>query len=193
MIRINLLPVRESHRQAVIRQQGMLIGLAAAVGLVVVVGLHLSIEARISTARSRVQAAEAEFAKLKGTLEKIEVYKKRKEEIQRKLAVITELERARSGPVRILDEIATRIPDRLWLTNLSLKSGLLQLTGYGLDNEIIAAFMTSLGESEFLSNVELVETHLESKKGLRLSSFKIRSRDTRGMQLAAANAANRGR
>lgn len=193
MIRINLLPVRESHRQAVIRQQGMLIGLAAAVGLVVAVGLHLSIEARISTARSRIQAAEAEFAKLKGTLEKIEVYKKRKEEIQRKLAVITELERARSGPVRILDEIATRIPDRLWLTNLSLKSGLLQLTGYGLDNEIIAAFMTSLGESEFLSNVELVETHLESKKGLRLSSFKIRSRDTRGMQLAAANAANSGR
>jgi type IV pilus assembly protein PilN len=148
------------------------------------------VESRISSTRSRIARTEAEFAKLQETLAKIEQYQQRKDEIQRKLAVIAELEKSRKGPVRVLDEVATRIPDRLWLTSLSMKTGVVELTGYGLDNEIIAAFMTSLEESEFLSGVELVETHLENKKSLKLNSFKIKSRDTRYAPVAPPADAN---
>jgi Tfp pilus assembly protein PilN len=74
-----------------------------------------------------------------------------------------------------MDEIATRIPKRLWLTSLSLKEGVLQLAGVSLDAEIVAAFMTSLSESPIISNVELEETKLEETEGLKLNSFKVRS------------------
>jgi type IV pilus assembly protein PilN len=193
MIRINLLPVREARRKAGLRQQVLLLAGAAAFGLVGALVLHLSVEARISSTRGRIAHAEAEFAKLQETLAQIEEFRARKEEIQRKLTVIAELEKSRTGPVRILDEIATRIPDRLWLSHLSMRNGVVELRGYGLDNEIIAAFMTSLEESEFMTSVELVETHLEldSKKTLKLNSFKIRSRDTR--YVPAAMAGNGGR
>jgi type IV pilus assembly protein PilN len=193
MIRINLLPVREARRKAVLRQQGVLLGCALGLGLVVALGLHLTVQARISSTRGQIAETESEFKRLEATLKKIEAYQQRKEEIQRKLAVISELEQARQGPVRILDEIATRIPERMWLTSLSLKAGVLDMKGFGLDNEIIAAFMTSLGESEFVTDVALVETNLEEKKGLKLNSFTIRSRDARTLQVASANGATQGR
>lgn len=194
MIRINLLPVREARRKAGVRQQGLLLVGAAAVGLVGALVLHLSVEARISSTRDHIAHAEAEFARLQETLAQIEDFRNRKEEIQRKLTVIAELEKSRTGPVRILDEIATRIPDRLWLTHLTMRNGVVEMRGYGLDNEIIAAFMTSLEESEFVTGVKLVETHLEldSKKTLKLNSFRIRSRDTRYVP-AAMPAAGGGR
>jgi type IV pilus assembly protein PilN len=179
MIRINLLPVREARRKAGLRQQGILLGGAAGAGVVLVLGLHLQIGSEISNTRAQIVATEGEFQRLRGTLEKIEHFRRQKENIQRKLSVISDLEASRSGPTRILDEIATRIPDRMWLTSLSLRGGSLELTGYGLDNEIIAAFMTSLEESDYLKEVELLETKLEDKSTLKLNGFKIRSRESR--------------
>jgi type IV pilus assembly protein PilN len=193
MIRINLLPIREARRKAVVRHQGILIGAAVAVGVLIAGGLHLMEQARISATRSAIAETEAEFRKLEATLKKIEQYKQRKEEIQRKLVVIADLEKARIGPVRIMDEIATRIPDRMWLDRMSLKGGLLDLGGYALDNEIIAAFMTSLEESEFITNIVLVEAQLQEHEGLKLNKFTVRARDTRSIQVASAGERTPGR
>ena len=100
---------------------------------------------------------------------------KEQEEIEGKLSIIQTLESSRTGPVRIMDEIATRIPKRLWLTKLSMKGGVLRLEGMSLDAEIVAAFMTSLAESPIIEKVELEETKLEDKEGLKLNTFKVRS------------------
>ena len=60
------------------------------------------------------------------------------------------------------------------------------MSGFGLDNEVIAAFMTSLEESPHLTNLELVETRLEDKKALKLNRFKIRARLSSAMKVADA-------
>lgn len=176
MIRINLLPVREARKRASQRQSGLLLGGAVVAGLFLAFLIHMTVQARLSSARSRIRHVEQELAKVEKTLGDVEEFRKKKEDIQRKLTVIAELQRSRTAPVILLDEIATRIPERVWLTDLSLKKGLLELSGYGLDNEVIAAFMTSLGQSAHLSNVELLETKLEDRKGLKLNRFKVRSR-----------------
>ena len=77
--------------------------------------------------------------------------------------------------MRIMDEIATRIPKRLWLTKLVMRGGELRLEGVSLDAEIVAAFLTGLEESELIHQVELEETRLEEKDGLKLTSFKVRT------------------
>ena len=84
-----------------------------------------------------------------------------------------------------MDVIATRLPKRVWLTEFEMKDGTLLLNGVSLDAEIVAAFMASLDESEFINEVELDETRLEEKDGLKLNTFRIRSRYGSNPQLAA--------
>lgn len=177
MIKINLLPVREARRKANLRQQGILLGIALIAAVVVCGTLHTAIAASISSERSRVVAAQAELAKLEETLKEVERFRKEKEDIERKLRVIQRLEESRSGPVRIMDEISSRIPDRMWLKAMSLRNGVLEIDGFGIDNEVIAAFMTSLEESKFLTEVELQSSQLTESKGLKLNEFKITCRD----------------
>lgn len=177
MIKINLLPVREARRKANLRQQGILLGIALIAAVVVCGTLHTAIAASISSERGRVVAAQTELNKLEETLKQVERFRKEKEDIERKLRVIKRLEDSRSGPVRIMDEISSRIPDRMWLKNMTLRNGLLELSGYSIDNEVIAAFMTSLEESKFLTDVELQSSQLTETKGLKLNEFKISCRD----------------
>ncbi len=175
MIRINLLPVRESRRVAGVRQQGTLLGIFVGAAVLLAAIIHIVKVSEVSRTRKHIVAAQAELRTLEEVRKEVERFMTEQDIIEQKLGVIAALERSRIGPVRILDEIATRIPKRLWLTNLSMQQGVLRLDGVSMDAEIVAAFMTGLGESPIISNVELEETKLEETEGLKLNTFKVRS------------------
>ena len=117
------------------------------------------------------------FDVLKKDFERQEYFKT---ELEHKIEVISTLPNNQRGPVRIMDEIAMRIPKRMWLTELTMDQGVLTLEGESLDAEIVAAFLTSLAESELISDVELEATRLEEREGLKLNSFSITSRYQHG-------------
>ncbi len=173
MIRINLLPVREARRQAGLRNQGILLGVAAGIGVLACIGLQLSVSTRTAQHRRLITERNAELASLEQTRKQVERFVKERKQIEQKLNVIAQLERARTGPVRLMDEIASRIPERLWLEKMTAKGGLIAMKGLSLDAEIVAAFLTRLEESPMLSRVELLETKLEEVDGLKLNAFKI--------------------
>jgi type IV pilus assembly protein PilN len=175
MIRINLLPVRETKRQANVRQQAILLGVTAIGAVALCLLFHVLQQSQISSKTAEVQRAKAELASLQVVRDQVKRYTKEKNEIETKLQVIANLEASRSGPVRIMDEIATRIPKRMWLTDLSMQAGELRLEGVSLDAEIVAAFLTGLSESPLIDDVELEETLLQETEGLKLNTFKLRS------------------
>lgn len=193
MIRINLLPVRETRRKATQRQQAILLGVAVGGGIVTSLVLHLAIQARIASARDRIESTKQELARLEETLGDVEEFRAKKKDIQRKLSVIEDLEESRRGPVRLMDEISTRIPERVWLKSMNLKKGLLELEGFALDNELVAAFMTSLGQSASFRDVELLESQLEDKKSIKYNRFKIRMRMGKAKDTAMAEGEKRDR
>lgn len=191
MIRINLLPVREARRQANVRKQGILLGLGAVAGVVVSMGLNLTVSAQAKAKQAEIVAATAELDKLKETKAEVERYRQERDEIDRKLTVIARLEENRTGPVRILDDIATRIPERMWLQELSLKGGELSIRGVSIDAEIVAEFLTVLTDSEWVRDVELEETTLKEEGGLKLNIFRVRGQTGRAVPETPANPAGR--
>jgi type IV pilus assembly protein PilN len=176
MIRINLLPVREQRKKASLKRQGVMLGVAAGLGALLALGVHLKLGSDVQAGQRRIQEARAELAKLEEMRKKVDEFRAEREGIERKLKVIDDLEKARKAPVRLLDEIATRIPRRMWLRKLVLNQGALLLEGVSLDAEIVAAFLTSLEDSPLISQVELGETALRETEGLKLNTFKVESR-----------------
>lgn len=175
MIRINLLPVREARRAATLRNQGILLGAAAAAAVVLCVLVHITMTARVAGVHSSLREKQAELKKLEKTQAEVKRYQDEKAEIEAKLGVIVQIEKQRTGPVRIMDEIATRIPKRVWINKLSAQNGRLELEGSSLDAEIVAEFLKGLEESPMISQVELVETTLQEESGLKINKFKLKS------------------
>lgn len=175
MIRINLLPVREARRKAGVRQQMMLLAATLVGALVLSAGFHSWMLASISSAKGRVASLNAQLEQFKPQQEQVAQFKAKKAEIEQKLAVIENLERSRSGPVHIMDELASHIPDRVWLTGLTADKGQIGLGGMSLDNELVALFLTALNDSPYFANVELESTELQLVESLKLNTFRIRA------------------
>ena len=173
MIRINLLPIREERRKASARQLAAVL-VAAVVGSVLLAGaVHWKVRHDIGAAQETAQETQQEIDRFGPQHKQVDEFKKTKAEIEQKLDVIRGLNEARSGPVHMLDELATHTPERIWISKVAVHGGRLAMEGMSLDNELVALFLTSLEESPYFKDVELVETQAKEKNGFRLNSFSV--------------------
>lgn len=173
MIRINLLPVREARRKADLQQQALVAAGALAASVVLCAVVHGVMIARVSGAENRVAGMSQQIEQFKPQLAQVEEFRKKKADVQQKLDVIQRLDKSRSGPVHVLDELVTRSPERLWLTSLDAAKGTVVLKGMSLDNESIAQLLTALNDSDYFERVELDETELAERGGFKLNAFKL--------------------
>jgi type IV pilus assembly protein PilN len=175
MIRMNLLPVREERRKADIQQQLVLVAGTILLTLLVMGAYHLHLTAKISGVRERSVRLQKEIDDFGPQLAQVEDFRRKKEGIEKKLDVITKLDRARSGPVHMLDELAIHTPERIWLTEIETKGDRIAIEGISLDNELVALFLTSLNGSPYFRDVELEQTELLERDGLKLNEFRVRA------------------
>ena len=174
MIDINLLPVREARRKADVRQLGMQVLLAGILGGASIGFVHSHLVSRISETEERIHQMEADIKQFQPQLDQVAAFRKKKASLEKKIEVIEDLDRARTGPVRVMSELATHMPDRVWLTTLTTDGNSIKLKGEGMDNELVAVLMRALKESPYFSNVDLQGTELgNSKQGLKLVKFNI--------------------
>ncbi len=174
MIEINLLPVREARRAADLRQQLMQLLL----GLLIVMGgigfVHSEMSERILLSRARVAQMQRDIDQFKPQLEQVAAFRKKKAELEKKISVIDELDRARGGPVRVMSELAAKTPERLWLVSVKTSDGKITLKGESMDNELVAVFLRGLGDSKYFKDVDLNGTKLVGGSGdMRVVSFEI--------------------
>ncbi len=174
MIEINLLAHREARRAAELRESLAVLLL----GLIMIVGGGLMLNSRttdqLNVVRAQVGQLESDISRYRPQEALVSGFKKKKSELQDKLDVIEGLDRARSGPVRMFDELATHTPDRLWLTGVTTAGGQVTLEGNSLDNGVVADFLRSLNGSQYFANVDLVKTGRgQPVNGVRLVKFEI--------------------
>jgi type IV pilus assembly protein PilN len=163
MIRINLLPFRAARKKENIRQQLMIYGLSV-ICVLCLMGLgFINLSTTLSGLKADEEAKQKELKSYEATIKKIGDLEKKIKEIRAKLDVIRELERNKTGPVHLLDEIAMAVPrEKLWVSSMKENKGSLTLTGTAMDNETIALFMTNLEKSDYISAVDLMSAKLRT-------------------------------
>ena len=176
MIKVNLFPFRAARIKEDIRRQ-VGVYLLSVIFLVLLLGpfpfhpySYFSLNKEVKSLRTDRDVKQKELDSFKDTNIKIVALKKTIADVEVKLKTIQRLEKGKTGPVKLLDDIAMSVPeDKLWLTTLKEQKGTLILDGTAMDNETVADFMDRLQNTKSINSVQLVRTRQKKIPGFDLS------------------------
>ena len=172
MIRINLLPYREKEKKATIQIWIVFFAGSLALFMLAIGGVHFYFRMGISDLEQSIKGENAKLVVLNKKVGDIEARKKDKQEVEKKLGVITSLESNRLFPVRMLDELNLLVPARdIWLERINQTGDHLRIEGMARNNDAVARFMKSLEKAGFIQSVDLLGTKEKEVSGSKLQQF----------------------
>lgn len=172
MIRINLLPYREKEKKKTFLHRIVLLSGSFALFLLVLVSVYLYFDLSIGDKEKKIQEAEVKLVVLNKKVGDMEGFKRDKEELEKKLAVIKSLDGNRLMPVQMLDELYLLVPVKdMWLEKISQTGGDLRIEGMARNNDVVARFMKSLEGASFVQTVDLLGTMEKEFSGVKLQQF----------------------
>ncbi len=130
----------------------------------------------LSELENQVALKESQLAKLKQKTKKVENMEQSQKLLIEKLEIIARLKTRKQGPVRILDDLTTAIPDRAWLTSVTQKDDILEVSGIAVDGQTVSDFIARLRESKFIDDADAVKTQMVMQDNVKLQSFTFPAR-----------------
>lgn len=171
MIKINLLPVRAAKKKETAIQQFIIAGVTVVVIIVVVVSLYVVKHMQVNAAKDDITAANNKISELKSKIGKLEELKTLKEQVKKKLDVLTQLRKNKTGPAQRLATLSDLTPEQLWLTGYAETGAVIKLSGIAFTEELIAQFMKALEASNDFMGVELLVSEQADIAGTKLKKF----------------------
>jgi type IV pilus assembly protein PilN len=173
MIRINLLPVRASRKKQAGRQQVAALAALLIFGLVANFAWSRSRDATLASGEAKLKATRTEIAQLERIIGEVKSIKAQQATVKDKLAVLDRLKAGRQGPVRVLDDLSTLIPKKLWLRKLDEKVGAISFEGVAASIDDVSAFLSALKRSQYFTSPELRKTVAKAERNVKLVDFTI--------------------
>lgn len=192
MIRINLLPYRESRKKESILRQ---INLFLAVFFIVFAILFyysIWLGNKIDDLNTKIKNTKTMLTQAETLAKKVDRIKKDLENLGHKTDVIKNIEMNRRAPVILLENMTQMVAEntsvsthgassdrenkpvkRLWFTSFEASGEKVNIKGIALDNKTIADFMSRLEESKLYYNVNLKTIKQQKVNKLNLKQFQI--------------------
>jgi len=178
MIKINLLPVRESQKKEKLREQLVVLVACAIFVIIGCAAAYTTVLAKISQKNAAIMEQTKVVEQLTKQIGEVEKVKKLQGELQSKLDILEVLKSNKTGPAHMLDELSMAIPERLWIETFDNDvTGVINLSGMGVNEELVAIFLQQLESSPYYMNVELQSLEQVTIEGNKLQRFKIVARD----------------
>lgn len=171
MIRINLLPYRNQRRQQEILQHLAVVVAAITLVVVLVLGADWYKSSELDGLQEEFNVLKAKNAELQKKIGKLKDLDKLRADVERKLALVDELQQGRFYSLNTLYEIARVIPENVWVNKITDSGSELKVTGTGESNKAVANFMRSLDESDIFSDVTLQIISRSQADGVPVRSF----------------------
>jgi len=176
MIRVNLLPKEERVTTRSIKLPkvaGMApFAILPLVLLLIVVSATLE-KTKVNTLNNDVTEIQEEVRRLQPQVDRVKRLTAKREELERRLDVIKQLDHDRFLSVRIMDDLSRHMPRYLWIDNVTqLGPGQVTISGVTFSNLIVADFMMRLERSALFSRVDLSQTEkgdIEEREVIRFS------------------------
>jgi type IV pilus assembly protein PilN len=153
MIKINLLPVRAAKKREFGRQQIILFALLL---VLAAIGNYLwfnKVDSDLVALDQQISRTKAEIAQLEKTIGEVKSIKEDKKALEDKLKILDTLKKGRTGPVKVMDELATLIPQKVWIREYTEAGGGVTLNGSAASYEDLSEFSKKLKASKHFSDI----------------------------------------
>lgn len=176
MARINLLPWREELRKQQTQQFMSRMVLSAILTGVVVLYSWYHVGTLIDYQNGRNRYLETEIHTLQAQLQEIKELESTKERLLARMDVIQTLQTRRPQIVHLFHELASTLPDGVFLSSVKQSQDSVTLEGLAESNARVSAYMRNLDASSWLRSpqLELIEATDEE----RVSKFKLHLKQT---------------
>lgn len=182
MIRINLLPHREMRRERRKKDFVAWIGLSAIAGLALAVVVALGIGNQIDAQIARNAFIKGENDKLDAQIKEIALLRQEIEALRARQLAVENLQRDRTLPVQVMDELVKFTPEGIQLRRLKQEGMKVTLGGMSHTNEQVSALLRNLShEMQSLERPELIEIKAvtlgkpDSKDARKVYEFSLRA------------------
>ena len=180
MIRINLLPKEYQKKKLSLSLEKNTIYVVAGGAAILVLLAAYSFFGQYMQAsklNGEIAKARAEASNYDKEIKLVNELNAQKDIILTRLGTIEQLDRNRSGWVKVISDLGSRITDYLWLTNFGVSGGdnagqqqqaatsRTVIEGQSFSINSLATFLVRLKKSPYLQNVDLVSIELEEEKG----------------------------
>jgi type IV pilus assembly protein PilN len=182
MIRINLLPYRESRKkESILRQINIFLGVFFIV-FVILVFYSIWLGNKIEDLNTKIKNTKRLLTQAETQAKKVDQIKNELEKLGHKIDVIKNIEMNRRAPVLLLENMTKMVAEadsdnkpvkRLWFTDFEESGGKVNIKGIALDNKTIADFMSRLEDSKLYTNVNLKTITQQKVNKLNLKRFQI--------------------
>lgn len=198
MIRINLLPIKDTIRKETSKRQLILFGVLLLVQLLVFYLVYSSRAGERDDLRQQNTDKNSQIELLKKQVADVEKLTKEKKLLEEQIGVLDNLEEGRSGPVKVLDEVQLILnqpkndlqrltydkkgwnpkwdPSRLWFNGLRERNGDFQLSGGARSSDDVAEFLQRLSTSVYFEEVRLLSVDQREKDDFVYVVFELRGR-----------------
>lgn len=177
MIKINLLPRGERVKKREFKlPQLSTVYTVAGVGIfcAVIVGSAVMQQHKVAVLNKKISVANEESKKLAPQLAKIKEITREREEVDRRLNIIAELDRARYYRVKLLNDVSFNLPVNCWLTAFNeVTPNQFTLDGVAFSNYTVADIMTNLETSPTVTKVDLKIAEKGKIKDREVMKFKL--------------------
>lgn len=155
MIKINLLPVRAAKKREYGRQQLLLFGL-----LLIIAGMgnffwYKAVHDSLGQLEANVSRTKAEIAQLEKTIGEVKSITQDKKALEDKLKILDTLKKGRTGPVKVMDELASVIPNRVWIADYAEQNGAVSMKGFAVSYDDLSTFSQRLKASKHFREITI--------------------------------------
>ena len=158
MILINLLPHREARRLERRRAFFAALGLAALIGVGVLVIWYGVLQQMIATQQSRNQFLSGEIGKLDSKIKDIADLKAEINALKARQGAVEDLQTGRNVPVYLLNELVKQTPEGVYLASIRQADTAITVNGIAQTNERVSEFLRNTAySSTWLERPDLVE------------------------------------
>jgi type IV pilus assembly protein PilN len=173
MIRINLLPHREEKRKERRQQFYVVVTAILLLGIALVFLVHMVNSGHVDSQEARNLYFKEKIADLDKEIAEIKELRSQIDRLLARKQVIEALQSNRAETVHLFNELAARVPTGVYLISVKQAEDKITLKGFAQSNARVSLLMTSLNDSPFLQNSEVVKSEASNVNNRRIYNFEV--------------------
>jgi len=192
MIRINLLPTKAVVRVTTAKTQLIIGGVVILVSLLGLLFWANSLKSDIKHLDTQIKEKQQELKKVQAARKKLDIIKKTNEKLKQKMQVIENIEKSRTGPVWLMDQLTDAVSrfqvkdyrtgrvtwlykdDKIFLKSVKISGSKLEMDGTAINNTYLVAFLNNLKyKKDVFKSVSLKYSDTEVQNKAKVRKFKV--------------------